>query len=343
MSASAAARTVSSKAPSPDWHLSTPGASHPQLAEVQRARLMSATVRAVDELGYTDTSVAHITGRARVSRRTFYELFSDREACLAAALEDVLAAIERELAGASLDGLVWRERVRQGLWTILAFFDREPMLARVCVVQSLRGGPEILARREAILAQLAAVVDEGRTENDRGRECSPLIAEGVVGAAFSILYTRVLRGDPDPLTGLLGDLTGMIVLPYLGPTAARREQSRPLPAPAPERAASANLAPLGSDPLEGLSLRLTYRTIRVLECAADRPGSSNRQLGEDAGIGDQGQMSKLLGRLSRLGLLAQQRQGAHAKGEPNAWQLTALGTRVIQRLGATIHPQENGA
>ena len=63
-------------------------ATQARFAGIQRSRLLSAAVRAVDELGYSDTSVGDITSRARVSRRTFYEQFPDREACLAAALED---------------------------------------------------------------------------------------------------------------------------------------------------------------------------------------------------------------------------------------------------------------
>ena len=79
-----------------------------------------------------------------------------------------------------------------GVWRILAFFDREPALARVCVVQALRAGPLVLARREAVLAQLAAVVDEGRDEGARGEGLTPVTAEGVVGAAFAIVYSRLV-------------------------------------------------------------------------------------------------------------------------------------------------------
>ena len=118
-----------------------------QLVEIQRSRLLAAAVAAVDELGYADTTVSDVTSRARVSRRTFYELFSNREECLTAVLEDVVALVEGELVAADLEGLGWRERVRGGLWVILSFFDREPALARVCVVQALRGGAEVLERR----------------------------------------------------------------------------------------------------------------------------------------------------------------------------------------------------
>ena len=133
-----------------------------QLAEIQRSRLLAAAVRAVDELGWGNTTVADVVARSRISRRTFYETFANRDECLAAVLEDLLGVIAGELAAAGLDGLVWRERVRGGLWALLGFFDREPVLARVCVVQALSGGPGVLERREEILGRLAGVVDEGR-------------------------------------------------------------------------------------------------------------------------------------------------------------------------------------
>ncbi len=305
-----------------------------QLVEIQRSRLLAAAVVAVDELGYADTTVSDVTSRARVSRRTFYELFANREECLAAVLEDVVALVEGDLAAAGLGGLVWRERVRGGLWAILSFLDREPALARVCVVQALRGGAEVLGRREEVLARLAGVVDEGRVEGARGGGCSALTAEGVVGAAFAIVYARLLRGEREPLTGLLGELMGIVVLPYLGAAAARREQARPAPAGS-LGAGDGSGVPGGvvGDPLHGVSMRLTYRTARVLEGVAECPGASNRLVAERAGIHDPGQVSKLLRRLESLGLLENSGEG-HAKGEPNAWSLTVKGRRVAQSIRA---------
>jgi AcrR family transcriptional regulator len=306
--------------------------------------MLAAAVRAVEELGYTRATVAHITRRARVSRRTFYELFSNREECLIAALESVLDSIRVEIAAADLEGLVWRERIRGGLWVILSFFDREPVLARVCVVQALRGSQAVLERREEVLRGLAAIVDEARGETPRGGECPPLTAEGLVGAAFSLVYARLLRNDSEPLTGLVGDLMGMIVLPYMGPAAARKEQDRPAPnhaaKPAAKRAARA--AKPESDPLAGIPMRLTYRTVRVLEVIAAQPGVSNRGVGEQAGVSDQGQISKLLARLQRLGLASNTGEG-HTKGEPNAWTLTPTGRRVAQTIRMHTHDHKEAA
>ncbi len=314
------------------------GEQSAQVAEIQRSRLLAAAVRAVDELGWANTTVADIVARSRISRRTFYETFANREECLAAVLEDIVGVIAGELADAGLEGLGWRERARRGLSTILAFFDREPVLARVCVVQALSGSPGVLARREEVLGRLVSVVDEGR-ESPRASRCTGLTAEGLVGAAFGIVYARLLKGQREPLTELLGELMGMIVLPYLGPAAARREQDAPAPPPVTPRSAQrpAFTERAVADPLESVPMRLTYRTSRVLEGVAELVGRgsapSNREVGDFAGIQDPGQVSKLLRRLERLGLLANSGLG-HSKGEPNAWKLTATGEQVARSIRA---------
>ncbi len=303
-----------------------------QLVEIQRSRLIVGAVGAIEELGYAQVTVGHITRRASISRRTFYELFANREDCLAAVLEELVGQIGDELAAVNIEGLPWRERVRTGLWTILSFFDREPALARVCVVQALRSGPRVVGRRDELLAGLAAVIDGGRSEGQRGGECTPLTAEGLVGAAVAIVYARLLRGERAPLVGLVGELMGMIVLPYLGPAAARREQTRP--APVPSRVAglqSARGARGAGDPLRDVPVRLTYRTARVLEGIAEHPGASNRTVAEHAGVADPGQISKLLARLERAGLLANVGLG-HSMGEPNAWTLTPKGELLARSI-----------
>ena len=313
------------------------GVPRDQVSEIQRSRLLAGALAAVEQEGYAAVMVAHITARAQVSRRTFYELFENREACLGALVDEILALLEAQLQQADLAGLPWRERLRGGLWVILSFLDREPTLARMLVVQALRGGPELQARREQIFTHLAKIIDEGRERGSRAGDCSPLTAEGSVGAAFAILHTRLANDTPDaqtPLCGLLGELMGMIVLPYHGPAATRAERNRPQP-PTPELAPG--LAPwvLGltdRDPLQALPMRITYRTARVLSCIERAPGVSNREVADEAGIKDQGQISKLLGRLERLGLTQNTGEGAHVKGEPNAWELTTLGVQVAQRL-----------
>jgi AcrR family transcriptional regulator/DNA-binding MarR family transcriptional regulator len=310
------------------------GLPREEVSEIQRSRLLVGALGAVDEQGYAAVMVGDITRRAKVSRRTFYELFENREACLAALVADILGMVESELAQVSLEGLRWRERVRGGLWVILSFFDREPALARMVVVQALRGGPQVQVLREQAFARLAQIIDTGRAEGSRVADCTPLTAEGLVGAAFGIVYLRLAREQQEPLTGLLGELMGMIALPYRGPAAARAERTRAVPRSAGRGSPSSRsaLALADGDPLQMLPMRVTYRTARVLECVEREPGASNRDVADSAGIKDQGQISKLLARLERLGLLQNTGQGAHTKGESNAWQLTPLGRQVAGQL-----------
>jgi AcrR family transcriptional regulator len=319
------------------------GARADGVAEMQRTRLLGAAVPVVDELGWSGVTVADIAARARVSRRTFYDLFSNREDCLLAVLDDTVKRVERDLDAANLEESSWVERARTGLWTILCFFDRDPALARVCVVQSARGSRRVLEVREEILARLAVAL-EGSLDA-RVTETPPLTAEGLIGAALAIVYKRLLAGVRSPLRDLHGDLMGVIVLPYLGSAAADRERKRRPPQPV-ERPLVKGAAPrrvsVREDPLSEVPMRLTYRTARVLQTAAQHPGVSNRLLGEGAGIADQGQVSKLLARLQRLGLMENTGEG-QARGERNAWTLTQLGERVIEQLNLSTQLQKDGA
>jgi DNA-binding PadR family transcriptional regulator len=72
----------------------------------------------------------------------------------------------------------------------------------------------------------------------------------------------------------------------------------------------------------------------VAELGARGSSPSNRAIAEYAGVADAGQISKLLRRLERVGLLANS-GGGHPRGEANAWALTAAGERVAQ--GIRLH------
>jgi AcrR family transcriptional regulator/DNA-binding MarR family transcriptional regulator len=301
---------------------------------------LSSVVAVVSEEGYARMTVARVTGRARLSRRTFYDLFDDREDCFLATFDEAVAKLASEVVPAYGGGGRWRERVRAGLGAFLEALDANPGLASLVVVDALGVGVRVMERRAGVLSVLQAVVDEGRTEVVGGREFSRLTAEGVIGGVFSVIYARVLERSSEPLVELLNELMAMIVLPYEGQAAARRELARPVPRVSKRgevrQGGFAEVAGEG-DPLEGLAMRLTYRTLRVLEVTASRPGGSNREIADGAGISDQGQISKLLGRLERLGLLSNTGEG-QPTGSPNAWRLTPRGEEVEH---ATRAPSEH--
>jgi AcrR family transcriptional regulator len=295
--------------------------------------MLGAMVEVVGERGAPGASVAHIVDRAGISRRTFYEHFEDREDCFLAAFDYALARARETVVPAYTAGGAWRERVRAGLSALLAFFDEQPGLGALLVIDALGAGPRALARRTELLDALIAVVDGGRSEVRVGQEPPPLAADGVVGAVFNVLHARMLerrlgsgQAASAPLLALVNPFMSMMVMPYLGTAAARRELERPVPAPRAVREPS-------GDPLRDLGMRLTYRTVRVLVAVAAEPGASNRRIADAAGVTDQGQISKLLTRLEHLGLIANDGDGP-AKGEPNAWTLTAKGIQVEQAIAS---------
>ncbi len=305
------------------------GLEREQVSEIQRARLLAAMTEVVCERGAPSATVARVVERAGVSRRTFYELFDDREDCFLAAFDEVMARASAHVLGAYDPNARWETRLRTALTGLLSFLDMERDAGQLLIDGSLGAGPRALERRKRVLAQLITVVDQGRNEVKDGERLPPLTAEGVVGGAFSVIHARLMDdGEASPLE-LVGPLMAMIVLPYLGVVAARKELARPTP----KGRAGARKAT--GDPLRDLEMRLTYRTVRVLLAIGEQGGRgshpSNRQVADDAGIRDQGQISKLLARLEQLGLI-RNAGDAHAKGEANAWTLTQRGTELQTAL-----------
>ncbi len=324
------------------------------IAELQRRRLLSATVELLTERGARAVNIAAVSQRAGVSRKTFYEAFADREACLLAAFEETTQQIEQVLRDAVADqrgtlkgtgtprSIGWRERVRIGLVALLAFLDREPAAGRFVVVEALGAGEPTLQARRRTLDRLVELVDEGRSVTRRtskstdGREPPPLTAEGIVGAVFSVVHTRMLDRDPHPLSELAGPLTAMVVQPYLGVSAAQREIAAPAPTPTLAATANRPTPVVAEDPFKDLPMRLTYRTVLVLSSIAQlgEQGSqpSSKQVASAAGVSDQGQMSRLLARLQRFGMV-ENLGGETARGEAKAWALTSRGEGVLRVVG----------
>jgi AcrR family transcriptional regulator len=296
------------------------------VVEMQRRRLLTATVEVVFERGAQGLTAATVCKRSGLSRRTFYDIFQDREECLLAAFEDGMQQATRAVAQAATDHESWREQIRAGLTELLSFLDREPGIARLLIVDALGSGDRTLNARKHALTQIIAIVEQGRTEARAGREPPPLTAEGIVGAVFSVIHARLLEREQRPLMELAGPLMAMIAQPYLGPTAARRELERPTPIERP------STPRLPADPFKDLPMRLTYRTARVLTSIAATPGASNKHVARAAGIADEGQTSKLLARLQRNGLIQDTGSGP-VRGLPRAWTLTERGESVLQAVG----------
>ncbi len=308
-----------------------------QLLDIQRGRLIAATTQLAAELGASKLSVSAIVTHSGVSRRTFYEVFPDVRECLLAALEESLEQTRGRVREAYDPDAPWRVRIRLALHALLCLFEDEPTRGRLLVVEAPSAGKDALERRAQVLGELSDAVEEGRAGTGRSAALTALTAEGLVGSALAVVHARLVgngaRGAPG-LVELTNPLMSMIVLPYLGAAAARKELEQPLP----KRRRYESQLTDGASRLNTLPMRITYRTMRVLRTIGAQPGASNRKIGEIAGISDQGQVSKLLQRLERLGLIVNKTPGQE-RGMAHAWQLTPAGAEIER---ATDHAWKAG-
>jgi len=241
--------------------------------------MLTAMVQEVAERGAGNVSVAHVVGRSGVSRRTFYEIFEDREDCFLEAFDEAVERTAAVVVPAFEQSGSWRSKTRAALIALLESLECDPATGRLLIVESLAAGPMALERRQNVLAQIIPIIEQGHTEGKASVDPPALTAEGIIGGVLSVLHARFTETHSGSLLELTSPLMGMIVLPYLGQAAARREIERPTPKRGGKRPI------VRTDPLQDLPMRFTYRTMRVLMSVAAQPGSSNRAIGQSAGIG----------------------------------------------------------
>lgn len=311
------------------------------VSQTQRSRMLSSAVQVLFEHGYGEMSVARITGRAGVSRRTFYDLFQDREDCFLAAFQDTAAHAREVMLTAYRAERGWQAQTRAGLLALLLFLDREPAVRSLLVVDALKAGPRVLQARAELLSQLSRALQQSGASAGSGGALPPLTGEGVIGAVLGVIHTRLLAKRPGRMVDLLNPLMGVIVLPYLGAGAAQVELSRPAPRVPRSRPASVTRRAHPSDPLAGLPMRVTYRTLLVLGAIGEAPGASNREIADRAGVADQGQISKLLARLRTLGLIENSGPEQPA-GSANRWRLTPRGQQVQHAVQSQAQSESQG-
>lgn len=299
------------------------------LIEIQRARLVGAATEVLELSGYGRFTVTEIVARARVSRKTFYDVFKNSEDCFCAVVDhligDAAASVQEAYAGAG----AWPDRLRKAMREFLRLVDEHPGSAQICLVEVLASKQATLRCRAPVLEQLAYAVSEGgATDTELAPGLAELAAQVVVGGVAGMLHDRLARGDREPVEDLLGPAMYLLLLPYRGREEAEAELVKSERNAVHGKSARRSRDPR-EDPLGNLEIRLTYRTLRVLAAIHTTPGASNREVAHGAGIVDAGQISKLLNRLRKAALVENQGIG-QLRGGANAWHLTGRGKQLLR-------------
>src|SRR3954451_2404777 len=123
----------------------------PVRATEMRSRILGAMARLAADKGYASVTIDDLARAARISKRTFYAHFADKERCLLAAYEAaadaVYAAAERAAQG---EGGDWRRQVDAVIATYLKALADQPDMTRVFLIEIQAAGAAALDRHLAV-------------------------------------------------------------------------------------------------------------------------------------------------------------------------------------------------
>ena len=161
------------------------------VAASQRTRLLEAVGRAVAGKGYGAATIEDIVRDAGVSKKTFYEHFSDKLGCFLAAYEAASDELLAHVRAAQEDvGDDWLASTRAGIHAYLRWLAAEPELARVFLIEIAAAGPEALELRERMRDRYAERMRELQVGNGVPDE----IFHAVVAGADDLVVRRLREG-----------------------------------------------------------------------------------------------------------------------------------------------------
>jgi AcrR family transcriptional regulator len=200
-----------------------------EASALQRERLIRAALSAAADHGYRRTTVREIARRARVSLRTFYEHFSDRQDCVLTAVDEAVAAISGRVDEAlrSLpDDSPPIARLRAAFEANLHEWASEPELSTVLHLELRAAGPAGRERYFEILGGFARFCRAWHRDTDPAgaAKTPPEAYRMAMGALEQLVVERVHAGRADELDELADPglrVTLAILSEWGGPVKAR--------------------------------------------------------------------------------------------------------------------------
>jgi AcrR family transcriptional regulator len=177
-------------------------------AEGHRARLLAGIAAAIEEKGYAATTIGDIARQAHVSKRTFYEHFTDKEAGFMALFEAISEHLLATVARAAPPDLPPEERVRAGVTAYLSELASRPELTGTYLMEIRAAGPRALALRRRVMDRFAAIVQE--LSGEGGSSISAETATALVGGINELTLLAVEQQRAHELTNLSQTATDLI-------------------------------------------------------------------------------------------------------------------------------------
>jgi AcrR family transcriptional regulator len=182
------------------------GLGREAVARHQRARLYGGMVESVYQRGYAGTSVAHVIALAGVSRRAFYEQFSNKEDCFLSTYDALVAASRKRVLQAWLSERGWANRLYAACHVFLEGVASDPRAANLVLVESTGIGPLGHERMQLTATTFERVVATGFSLTPDGIALPPLAPRAIVGGVRFVVIRRIREGRERELAGLTDEL-----------------------------------------------------------------------------------------------------------------------------------------
>jgi putative PIN family toxin of toxin-antitoxin system len=182
--------------------LSGRGMDREAVARNQRARLYGGMIETVSQRGYHATTVARVLGLAGVSRRTFYEQFSDKEECFLATYDIVIARARKVMLEAWKGERGWANRLHAACKALLHDVAESPKGSRLVLVDSLGIGPKARERMQLAGFTFERLVATAFQASPDGVGFPQLTSRGIVGGVRHVLFMRMLENRERELYAL---------------------------------------------------------------------------------------------------------------------------------------------
>ncbi len=184
--------------------------------------MVDAVAAVLRRKGFVAMTVEDIAAHAGVSRRTFYEHFSDKTDCFLAAYHDAVERLVSEVSAATQDAAGWEQTVRQALAATLRFFATHVDVAHLAVIEVLAAGPRALAARDEALRRLVTFAVAEDSLPVAAQPPPMLLLQVLAGAVSQTVYAEVLHGRAADIEALEPMLTYLLLAPMYGPAGAAR-------------------------------------------------------------------------------------------------------------------------
>jgi AcrR family transcriptional regulator len=177
-----------------------------EVANNQRLRLQEAMIDAISEKGYAATTVSDVIRRAGVSRKAFYEHFTNKQECFLATYDAIAAVGKRSVAIAFRRAQGLPDSVQAALGELIELAIGRPQALRVLMVEIGAAGPAGIERREQLAVRYEDVLrDSIGLPAGPGAIPNPIM-RGVVGGILHTIYAHLRRGERKQLRKRLPDL-----------------------------------------------------------------------------------------------------------------------------------------